>query len=612
MSSAPTSRISPVPGASPTTLRPAGACHSNPDSNPPAGIRRGVLPLALLAAWCASFGAHGSPAAQQNSWERQIEGLVEQGQLERASALAASIAKGPVAAGSAHAWLGRIAMSQARFEEAASHFARAHEHGLSAIEIAEPWSLSLKRIGRRRDACEVLNDASSADPQRADLRYLAGACLLEAGAPRLAMPHLEAAHRNGVSHAAASMALARAQFGSGREELATELLADVSAASANRGILLEIGKLLFQHVLYRQALQPLRKAWRMGPDTYDVGMYLALSHYQLEQYEDCVEVLRSIESLSAPAEFRYLLGSALARTGDPGAARRELATGIELAPDQAGGYLNLGLFLLDHSAFEEALAVFKHAARRDARGAKVFYKPSRTASCRALALPSAAAEGDRERALYFTDLGDALLAGQQWAAALAVYLAAVEINPGAARAYGGIGLVCQELGTAEVGLQFARRATELDPSDPDLHYYLGSLYQYMSQPKLAVESYGRALRLPGENPARPRYWLRLGMAYMEVGEAAAAEESYRKALQIDSNFAEAHFRLGRIRFSSGRHAEAEALFEKAVRLDPLLTEAYYSWGLACMRNGKTERGLEILESHRKKAALRQGQPGRTR
>lgn len=500
-------------------------------------------------------------------------------------------------------------MARSRFEEAAAHFARAHEQGVGAIEIAEPWSLSLKRVGRRSDSCNVLDEAASADPLRADLRYLAGTCRLELGAPRLAMPHLEAAYRNGVSHAAASLALARSQFESGREELAADLLEGVTAASGNQGILLEIGKLLFQNVLYRQAVDPLRKAWNMGPVRYEVGMYLALSHFQLEEYEECVGILRTIETSSRPAEFRYLLGSALARTGDPKGAREEFNFGIDLNPDRAGGYLNLGLFLLDQSEREEALAVFERAAQHDARGAKVFYRPGRMANCRGLAPPSVLERGDVQGAHYFSDLGDALLARQQWGAALAVYLAAIEIDPRAAGAYGGVGLVCQELGTAEVGLQFARRASELDPGNPDLQYYLGSLLQYMAQPALAIARYRSALRLLGQNDARPRYWLRLGMAQMEIGNVNEAEESYFRALRIDADFAEARFRLGKLRFRDGRHAEAEALFERAVELDPYLTEAYYSWGLACVRNGKTEKGLAILESHRRKAALRQGQHG---
>ena len=565
--------------------------------------------LALLwAGFAISGGAH-LQAGEEDSWERRIEALVEHGRLAEAAALAETMAQDPGAKGSAYGWLGRVSMAGARFEEAARHFGRARELGENIAAIADPWSRALVKIGRRPDACMLLDEAASAAPRRRDLRYRAGTCYLELGAPRRALPHLAAAHRDGLSHSASFLALARAQFGSGREDLAADLLADMTKESFAPGVLLGIGRLLFRNVLYRQALAPLRKAWQAKPGWYDAGMYLALAHYQLEEYEDCLEILAALEVDSRPAEYRNLLGSVLGQLGEPEAARREFESGILLSPRRADSYLNLGLFLLDRGRFEDAIEVFERGAKMDARGAKVFYKPSSRANCHDLSPPSSPREGAPIRTQYFLDFADSLLSGQQWAAALVVYQAALAIDPKAARPYAGIALVCQELGTAEAGLEFARRGVQLHPDNADLHYYLGSLHEYLSEPAKAIDSYQTALRLGGAEESADRYWLRLGIAQVAAGKVAEAESSYRMAVAKNPGLAEGHFRLGKLHLRAGRYAEAEALFERAVSLDPFLSEAAYSWGLALVRNGRVERGREVLEAHRKKAALRKHQAG---
>ena len=548
-------------------------------------------------------------AAEEAAWVRQIRDLLQAGRSAEAAALAATMAQDPESAGAAHGWLGRVFLATARFNEAARHFSQARQLGAEIADIADPWSRALLKTGQRARACEVLAEASSALPGDGNLRYRAGSCLLELGMPRRALPHLNAARLSGVSHSAAVMALAQAQFGSGREDLAAELLAAKAEESSAPGVLLSIGKLLFRYVLYRQALGPLRKAWEARPGWYDAGMYLSLTHYQLEEYEDCAKILKALEDESRPAEFRHLLGSALGQLGEAEAARLELDRGISLAPEKAGGYLNLGLYLLDQGQVDQAIGILELASGKDARGAKVFYKPHSRPNCRGLSPPSDTPAGYPLGATYLVDLADTLLSGQQWAAALAVYRAALAIDPRAARPYGGIALVCQELGTAEAGLEFAKRGVELHPEDPLLHYYLGSIQEFLAEPANAFASYQEALRLGGDSKQTARFWVRLGIVQLALGRVDEAGHSFQTALETNPALADGYLHLGKLRLRDGRYAEAEALLEQAVRLEPNLSEAAYSWGLALVRNGRVDKGRQILEIHRRKAALREAQSG---
>lgn len=563
----------------------------------------------LIALTLAITGGKFALGAAGGAWEQRVEVLIQEGELAEATRLAETATEESSTIASAFGWLGRISMAGARFDEASERFTRARDLGLRVVEIADPWSRALIRLGRRDEACEVLGDAAESDAENGSLRYLAGSCFLRLGSPRDALPHLEAARRRGIAHSGAAMDLARARIATGREDLAVDQLLAMTEQTADPDVLLAIGKMLFQSVLYRQALAPLAKARGARPAWYDAGMYLALAHYQLEEYQECVDILSSLDLDSSPAEARLLLGSALARVGMAEEARRELETGILSAPGRADGYLNLGLFLLDQGRRAEALDVFEQAAERDARGAKIFFHVKSRSNCRGLAPPSEPREGDEGRSQYFSEFADTLLAGQQWGAALEVYLTALSIDSRTARPYGGIALICQELGTAEVGVEFVRRGLQLHPSEPELHYFLGSLYEYLSQPLAAIASYRTALAL-GDTKTKPaRFWLRLGLAQLAAGQAAEAENSFQTALEREPDFADAHYRLGKLRFRDGQYSEAEDLFERAVQLDPSLTEAYYSWGLACIRNGNSQEGRAILETHRRKAALRQSHSG---
>lgn len=563
--------------------------------------------LATLA--CASAIALLPPlyAADEGSWAAQLERMVAEGRLEAAERLASAAIGDPARRAGAREWLGRIAIAGARPGRADTQFQEAVNHGGDLANFADLWASALIKLDQRPKACAILGEAARADAEDAALRHRAGGCYRRLGEYRQAIPHLQGAYDLGLRGASVTLDLAWARFEEGREDLAAAMLGGLveSSALAPR-TLLEVGKMLFQRILYRQAIGPLQMALDAKPGSYEAGMYLGLAHYQLEEYAASAEVLAALEIDSPPAEYRYLLGSVRARLGDPEGARRELELGIRAAPDRAAGYLNLTLFYLDQERPADAIQAFREASSRTARGAKILYRVASRTNCRGLRPPEEETVDDTGLAPLLVEFGDSLLAGQQWGSALAVYRAALSINPGLARPHGGIGLICQELGTAEVGLEFVERGLALHPRDPELHYYSGSLYEYMTRLDEAILSYQRALK-SGNGPPPARYWLRLGIAQFTAGRAEDAERSFNTAREMDPDSAEVHYRLGKLRLAMRRYPEAESLLERAVRLDPSLAEAYYSWGLACVRNGRADKGREILESHRQKAALRQAQ-----
>lgn len=66
--------------------------------------------------------------------------------------------------------------------------------------------------------------------------------------------------------------------------------------------------------------------------------------------------------------------------------------------------------------------------------------------------------------------------------------------------------------------------------------------------------------------------------HMECGRSADAEELYRRALELDPDYAEAHFKLGNIAMKQQLPAEAEACYRRAVSADSGYFKAFYNLG----------------------------------
>jgi tetratricopeptide (TPR) repeat protein len=547
-----------------------------------------------------------NPATGQQDWELGARQELDQGQLELARRRAEDAVQNPVSAAAAYDLLGQIALRERRYEEAISNFDSARGKGRFTAEAARDWSTALANLGRYQEASELLESFISGEPSRSDLRYRLAGMYLAHGMPRKAWPHLEEAYRQGLRHAGVVLELAQARFAVGRDDQAVELLKSINETASSPDILLEAGKLLFDHVLYRQAQIPLEKAWQQEPYSYEAGMYLALSRYLTEQYAESADVLQAIRPGTLPSvDYLILRGSVFARLGRWEESRRELEKVINQAPDRAEGYLNLGLFFLERGQKQQSMEMLEKGSRMMVKGTKLIYSIQARKSCEGLAPPGPLQHRDSVRGQFYSQLAQALYASEHGNSALEVFLLALELDNLSSAAYAGIGKICWELDSFKVAQAFLERGLELNPGVSDLHFNLGLIYQSLGLNEDAVRCYKKAIELRGsETPAL--HWVQLGTAQLgstKMGEQEA-EASFLKALQIDPNSGEAHYQLGKVRFQQKDYTKAEEALERAVSLDPSLTKAYYHYGMACLRLGKTEKGKELLETFNGKRTLR--------
>jgi len=100
--------------------------------------------------------------------------------------------------------------------------------------------------------------------------------------------------------------------------------------------LILLGQLYCDHRAFADAVEPLRRATELDPESFDAWQYLGLSLFRLERYAEALPPLRKAASLN-PQYFSslVLLASALHAVGDDAAALPILERAHSLNPDDA-------------------------------------------------------------------------------------------------------------------------------------------------------------------------------------------------------------------------------------------------------------------------------------
>jgi tetratricopeptide (TPR) repeat protein len=293
------------------------------------------------------------------------------------------------------------------------------------------------------------------------------------------------------------------------------------------------------HHQVQSALPWLDKAARINPADYDNGYDLALARLETRDLDGAAKLLQEMLSRQDRGELHNLLGDVEEARGNIDAAAKQYETAARIDPSEKNLF-DLGTDLLRHQAYRPALTLFRYAAAKYPKAARLQ-----------------------------VGLGVALYSSADYTEAVKALCAAVDLDPTDTKALDFLGKmydVAPEL-SGEVTTRLAHFA-ELYPNNPSANYY-----------------YALGLR-------------KRNLTSTLNGSEAQVEALLRKAVALRPDFADAHFQLGLLYSDEKQTAGAVREFEEAVRLRPGWKAAHYHLAQLYADEGKPERSRKEFQVFR--------------
>lgn len=120
-------------------------------------------------------------------------------------------------------------------------------------------------------------------------------------------------------------------------------------------------------------------------------------------------------------------------------------------------------------------------------------------------------------------------------------------------------------------IEVNRKLTQQNPKDRQAWVQLGNDYFDTRQPQKAIEAYGRALELDGNDP---NVLTDQGVMYRDIGQYDRAIENFEKASKVDPRHAQSLFNLGVVWANDKKDlAKAAAAWKKVIQVAPQSPQA---------------------------------------
>jgi len=237
---------------------------------------------------------------------------------------------------------------------------------------------------------------------------------------------------------------------------------------------------------------------------------------------------------------------------------------------------------------------------------------------------------DPDQAEVYVNMGIALRAQGRAGEAAACYKQAIQLKPEFVEAYYNLANVLKEQGRFAEAVENYEQAVRLRPEFSQAHYNLANALRSSGRLADAIESYRRAVRLKSDYVAayvnlamtlkdlgrtddaidnykqairlKPDYHQahnNLGIALKELGRLDEAIESYAEAIRLRPGYAETHNNMGIALHARGEHDEALGACERAIELKPDYPQAHWNRSLVLLLKGRFEEGWEEYRWRRK-------------
>ena len=268
--------------------------------------------------------------------------------------------------------------------------------------------------------------------------------------------------------------------------------------------------------------------------------------------------------------LRQFLGKLRAAWGQAGRTRPSRVSNDSPAPHSSTDWLERGRALRRTGALDDALTCFQRAV--DLRHDDVDALLEQAETCREL--------GRQDEARDAFEL-------------------ALALQPGSVRALAGLGALAGSATPLEA-LQYYRRALELAPHDPALHFKCGLAHNRSGDTQAAQAAYERAI---GLDSAYVAAIVNLGLLHLsQLGDVGRARQLFERAVELQPDLVAAQANLGLALQEEGRFEEAIAHYERLIAAYPEVVEYRWNRGLAYLSIGDFRRGWDDYELRTARAA----------
>jgi len=174
-----------------------------------------------------------------------------------------------------------------------------------------------------------------------------------------------------------------------------------------------------------------------------------------------------------------------------------------------------------------------------------------------------------------------------------IYREILIASPGQPEALHHLGLISQQAGRLEEGVQFMVQSLEGDPNNVDALADLAGILQAQGRFPQALPFYQAAIAISPRNSA---LHCNMGVVYGAMDRPIEAVACYEQAIALDPKSCAAHCNLGTIYQTQRKFDKALECFKKAIALNPRAPQALANMGAVLTETGKFEEALRYCES----------------
>jgi tetratricopeptide (TPR) repeat protein len=398
-------------------------------------------------------------------------------------------------------------------------------------------AVSQYELGHYAEAIPPLEKLVREVPESFEVHELLGLAYAAQSQDTKANEHLAKAVRIKPHSVAALSNLAASYERLGKSAMAVELFAEaVQLAPTNFDTNHNLGEAYIHAGTVAKAIPFLEKAQHINPAAYDNGYDLSLAYLITGYLPESRTAVESLLKQKETAELHNLLGQIEEKDGQFVAAANQFEIAARMEPSESNLFDWAAEFLL-HRTLDPAVQVFEQATAR---------------------FP------DSQRLMV--GLGMAYYARGNYDDAVKAFIRGADLNPSDERCYKFLARAYDSSPSqaADVIERF-RRFAELQPHNGQaLYYYAMSLWKgkRAQDPDLDLRQIESILnRAIAADPALPEALVQMGNLSSDQGNFAAAIPEYRRALELNSDLADAHYRLGQAYVRTGQKSLAQEQFQ---------------------------------------------------